>query len=227
MSAEPLDAVVLDLDDTILDTSGLLVPVADRRAIAAMIGAGLDVDAVSAAETLDILRRDGIEDLFGELARRHSASQECATAGTTAFFDFDVPPIALEPEVEAALEALQRIAPLALLTAGVERTQRQKVARLDLEPLFVECVFVGLGAPGGKAPALRALLERRGWDARRVVVVGDRPASDIRAGNAVGCRTVLVRRAGGEFAAADATATCDRPWRQVESLAALPALLVL
>lgn len=225
MSGAALDGIVLDLDDTILDTAGLLVPVADRRAIAAMREAGMEADPDAAHDLLRALRRDGVENLFGELARRLGAPEACGAAGTHAFFRYEVPAISLEPEVEAALEELARMAPLALLTAGVGTTQRQKVARLDLAPLFVECVFVELGSPGGKEPPLRDLLARRGWTPERVVVVGDRPASDVRAGNAAGCRTVLVRRAGGEFAEHAPASPADEPWQTITSLAELPGLL--
>ncbi len=220
-----LDGIVLDLDDTILDTSGLLVPVADRRAVAAMRDAGLRAGADVAHTTLRALRREGCEDLFGELARRLGADAACGHAGTQAFFDYDVPALTLEPDIESALHALRAIAPLALLTAGVERTQRAKVARLDIEPLFVECVHVPLGSPGGKQPALRDLLERRQWRPEHVVVAGDRPSGDVRAGNALGCRTVLVRRPGGEFAEHEPRGPEEQPWRTIESLAELPALL--
>jgi len=223
--AEGIDAIVLDLDDTILDTAGLLVPIADQRAVQAMIAAGLPVDGNTAHATLRELRSRGVEDLFVEIAARHGGSPECADAATHAFFRYDVPPIALEPEIEAALHTLHGAAPLALLTAGFEATQRQKVARLDLEALFVECVFVPLGSPGGKEPALRALLTRHGWRPERVVVAGDRPASDIRAGNALGCRTVLVRAPGGEFAEHTPSGPAETPWRTIASLAELPALL--
>jgi FMN phosphatase YigB (HAD superfamily) len=222
-----LDAVVLDLDDTILDTAGLLVPVADRRAIQAMIDAGLPVDADTASATLSELRSQGVENLFGAIVARHGGTPECAAAATETFYCFDVPPIALEPDVDVALHDLYRAAPLALLTAGHEPTQRQKVRRLDLEPLFVECVYVPLHAPGGKEPALRELLHRRGWRPEHVVVAGDRPASDIRAGNAVGCRTVLVRAPGGEFASHAPRDAGEAPWATIGSLTELPGLLGL
>jgi len=221
----PIDAIVLDLDDTILDTASLLVPIADQRAVQAMIAKGLPVAAHVAHTTLRELRSQGVEDLFGEIAKRHGGSPESAAAATHAFFRYDVPPIALEPEIEAALHTLHGIAPLALLTAGFETTQRQKVARLDIEALFVECVYVPLGNPGGKEPALRALLTRHNWRPEHVVVVGDRPASDIRAGNALGCRTVLVRTAGGEFAEHAPDGPAETPWQTIPSLAHLPKLL--
>jgi FMN phosphatase YigB (HAD superfamily) len=220
-----VDAVVLDLDDTLLDTAGLLVPMADRRALQAMIAAGLPVDLDTASATLREVRAAGIELLFHEIARRHGGTPECADAGTDAFFRFDVPPIALEPAVEKALHALHAAYPLALLTAGHEPTQRAKIARLDIEPFFIECLYVEIGAPGGKAPALRALCDRRGWRPECVVFAGDRPSSDIRAANAVGCRGVLVRAEGGEFAASEPSGPDEEPWATIPSVTALPALL--
>jgi len=226
-AAGAIDAIVLDLDDTILDTAGLLVPMADRRAVQAMIAAGLPTDAGAAHATLRELRRRDAHDLFGEIAAQHGGPPACAEAATQAFFHYDVPAIALEPRVQAALDTLHGAAPLALLTAGFETTQRQKVERLDIEALFVECVYVALGADGGKEPPLRELLARRGWRAANVIVVGDRPASDIRAGNALGCRTVLVRAPGGEFAEHAPTGAEETPWRTITSLADLPSLLGL
>ncbi len=204
-------AFVLDLDDTLLDTAGLLVPAADARAIAAMRRSGLALDGEQAARALAALREEGqCADLFGELARRFDADIRCGEAGAAEFFAFEVPPLALEERVDRALHDLARLAPLVLLTAGNEPTQRAKVARLGIATRFEQRLYVGLHA-GAKEEALRALLAAApDRPAERVVVVGDRATSEIRAGNRLGCVTVLVRRAGAEFGAHEPTG-CDVP----------------
>ncbi len=219
------DAIVLDLDDTLFDTARLLVPQADARALAALRAAGLALDEDAARAALRALRASGAARPFVELARTHGVPTRDETVGEDAFQRFEVPAIRLDERVGRALDRLHAACPLALLTAGDVATQQAKVERLALRPWFTELVFVATDARDGKTPALRALLARRGWEPSRVVVVGDRPSTDVRAGNALGCRTVLVRAPHGEYAAQRVVEPHDVPWREIAHVAELPALL--
>ena len=80
-------------------------------------------------------------------------------------------------------------------------------------------------APGGKTAGLSEMVRSHGWNPARTVMVGDRPDGDVRAGNRVGCRTVLVRREGGEYAAVAPSSPDDVAWRTIAHLRELPALL--
>jgi FMN phosphatase YigB (HAD superfamily) len=220
-----LDGIVLDLDDTLYDTTRLLLPWADRRAVAAMCAAGLDMDDTSALARLLELRAAGVVRTFAELARERGADARCVALGEDAWFAYDPPPMTLDADVESALDALRDIAPLALFTMGHVETQRKKLERLGIASRFVDVRLVDFRAPDGKTAALRGILADRGWTAARVVVCGDRPDGDVRAGNVNGCLTVLVRRGDGEFANVAPASKDDVPWRTIAGVAELPALL--
>jgi putative hydrolase of the HAD superfamily len=220
-----LDGIVLDLDDTLFDTTRRLLPWADRRAVAAMRRAGLDLDEETALRRLLELRRAGVVRTFAALAAERDASTACVAAGEDAWFDYDPPPMTLEPSVDRALDELAETAPLALFTLGHVATQRRKVERLGLARRFVDVRYVDFRGKDGKTEALASILVDRGWTPSRVVVCGDRPDGDVRSGNRNGCLTVLVRRDGGEFAAVAPASPDDVPWRTIAHVAELPALL--
>lgn len=219
-----LDGIVLDLDDTLYDTSRLLLPWADRRAVAALRDSGLDIGEDDALAQLAELRSQGVWSFAPLVESRGGAGELIATA-ERAWFSYDPPPMALDESVRAALDELAALAPLALLTSGDPPTQEKKVARLGIAPRFAAIAYVPRTADGGKTAALAALLAARRWEPRRAVVCGDRPDADIRAANRNGCRGVLVRSAGSEFAAAKPQEADDVPWRTISSVVELPALL--
>jgi FMN phosphatase YigB (HAD superfamily) len=220
-----LDGIVLDLDDTLYDSTGLLLPPADRRAVAAMRAAGLPLSEDEALARLSALRSEGEVAPLGRLAREAGADERCALAGDAAWFRYDPPPMTLDAAVDSALDELRRVAPLALVTAGDPGTQRRKAERLGLFARFVDLRFLDHRDRGAKTAALALILAERGWRAARTVVCGDRADGDVRAGNANGCLTVLVRRPGGEFAAVAPSSPDDVPWRILRSVVDLPALL--
>jgi putative hydrolase of the HAD superfamily len=219
-----LDGVVLDLDDTLFDTTGLLLPWADRRAVAAMRAAGLDLAEDAALVRLRELRAAGVVRTFAALAAERGAPAAAVEAGENAWFDYVPPPMALEPAVDRALDELVATAPLALFTMGHVETQKRKVARLGLERRFRDLRFIDFRGPAGKTETLAEILADHGWGPDRVVVCGDRPDADVRAATKNGCRGVLVRRAGGEFAAVPTTGD-DAPWRTIGHVAELPGVL--
>lgn len=219
-----LDGIVLDLDDTLYDTTRLLLPWADRRAVAAMRAAGLAMDEDAALARIEALRRAGVARYWDALAAENGVDAACVAAGESAWFDYDPPPMEFDPAVAAALDELAAMAPLALFTMGHVETQRRKVDRLGIARRFVEMRFIDFRGPIGKTEALGSLLATRGWTPSRVVVCGDRPDGDVRAANRNGCRGVLVRREGAEFASVALTGD-DVPWRTIAGVAELPALL--
>lgn len=220
-----LDAIVLDLDDTLYDSTRLLLPPADRRAAAALRRLGLALSEEEIARRAAALRAAGRTAIFEEILRAEGAPAAWAAAAWESWFAYDPPPMRLDDDVERALDELSRLAPLALLTSGDPATQRRKVERLGLAARFAALRFVDHRGSGGKPEALGALLRERGWAPSRTVVAGDRPDGDVRAANRNGCRAVLVRREGGEFAAVAAASAEDVPWRTIAHVRELPALL--
>ena len=129
--------IIFDLDDTLLDTSGSLIPAAARRAVDAMIkaasGSENDPRAWLARRT-EILQKDPRADVWLRLAK---GDDEIADIGRRAFFTY---PIELLPDeamrlTEGAKEILEwsrERAVLHLVTSGYEITQKKKIARLEV-----------------------------------------------------------------------------------------------
>ena len=221
----PLDAIVLDLDDTIFDTTGILLPAADLRAIASLRRSGLLLSTDGALARIRELRAGGAAEPFAALSDEYGLAQSAATDAARAFFCYEVPAIALDADVVVALNRLRDLAPLCLLTTGDEATQRAKAEQLGLDAFFTVREFVPLGSAGGKVAALDRLLTKHGWRPGRVVFAGDRLDGDVRAANRCGCVAVWVRRDGAEFAAMRPTSDDDRPWRTISHVRELPPLL--
>jgi putative hydrolase of the HAD superfamily len=103
------------------------------------------------------------------------------------------------PEVREQLALLSARVPVAIVTDGDPRIQRQKLQSLALTPDVVVCSDA-LGRAYRKPHALPYLraLALLGVSATAAVFVGDRPATDLAGAQAVGMRTIRVRT--GEYA---------------------------
>jgi putative hydrolase of the HAD superfamily len=121
-----------------------------------------------------------------------------AEAGRRAFYDRDPGAVVPFPFVREVLEAVRRRATTVLLSTGHPPTQRRKIEALGVADLFDEVILDDVFGRSSKRRLLEDLLHRRGWAPVSVLVVGDRPGSEIRAALDLGCRALRIR--GGEFA---------------------------
>jgi len=170
---------VFDLDDTLIDTRGLLVPAA-LRAVARAAGVPEERLRAGGKRIDEILA--GIEGL--DEARRAAAA--------AAWYDPEVPPIDLMPGARTMLAALRGRIHLALLTRGDPRRQDNKIEACGARPLFEAVRIRPIEEPGTKADDLRDLMNAFGVAPPRTVVIGDDPRDELRHGRALGCRVLLV-----------------------------------
>ena len=201
-----ISAVVLDLDDTLIDTSGELIPAAHREAAEAMVEAGLpaSVQAVH-DERMRLQEERATEDIdvLAAAAFGHPSDGDAVEAGRSAYYGRQLDRLDPVPDAVPVLERLSGACTLLLMTTGDPDTQRRKVELADLGRWFVEALYLPLSA-ADKRRGLRDLLERHGLEPARVVVVGDRIDREIAAGNALGTWTVRVEAGeGGALRAAD------------------------
>ncbi len=197
--------IAFDLDDTLLDTNGRLVPAAAREACQAMIEAGLHAGPAECfVERARYISREPRGDVYRHLidvfgVHPGSSPGRVADAGFRAFHQRDVgPDLAL---FEGARATLERLAPrysIYLVTAGDEGTQRQKVSRLGIERLFKRALFVDPSRGQGKTDAFREILRIEGGDPREFLSVGNRVDTDIAMAKKIGWDTCWVRT--GEYA---------------------------
>ncbi len=192
-----IDAIVFDLDDTLLDTSGLLLEPAHREACQAMISAGLDVTLDRLLATREQLHRQHPREDLDTLLCAHFGQDEpaIAQAGRKAFYQRPIPDLPVSRDLLAMLDRLSDRCTLLLVTSGDPVTQSEKIRQMRIGNRFQNLVYVPLGQ--SKRDALEELIGEHQLEPARTLVVGDRVDSEIAAARRLGMRTVRVR--GGEY----------------------------
>ena len=225
--AKPLQAVVLDLDDT-------LYP--EREFVRS------GYHAVEAA-----LRDRGITDkpiadwlwaraLGGEFAGAYDAINDHFQLGLSAeqlaelvtCYREHTPAIEPYPDVREVLSQLAGRFKLGLLSDGVALTQGNKLAALDLPDVFAATLFTFARGPEYAKPApagFEALAEELGVPHDACCYVGDNVSKDFVAPNALGWLTIRLVMPGQIYAAKD-IAPGGAPAVEVHSWSTLGSLLV-
>jgi len=206
--ARPLiTTVIFDLDDTLYDCYGQRVRAAHMDAARTMAAAGLPATAEEIFEIRmkayevdpQLTHIDGhVLDHFGV---RVEAREKLVRASRHAFFTLPVDKLTLFPGTLAVLRGLkQRGVRIFVVSFGDPQIQHDKVAALglDREPSVDRVFYADTAHLLTKEAIFGSILRLAEPDPRRVLVVGDRPSSEIRAGKSLGMHTARLR--GGEFA---------------------------
>jgi len=216
-----IDAVVLDLDDTLMDTTGQLMAPAHREAAQAMIDAGLpaDLDGLLTLR-LELQRSSPDEDtnVLAAKAYGHPADSPIVAAGRDTYYRRRIESLDPFPGTRGMLDALHGRCKLLLLTTGHPGTQRSKVTLLDIASYFDDMVFLPIDEADKRA-GLASLLRFNKVKPARTVVVGDRIDREISAGRRLG--TWTVRMDGGEGASLVAAVEHQRPHYTIGAIEAL------
>ncbi len=226
----PIITVVLfDLDDTLYDCFGQRVVAAHRNASRALAAAGLPASAEDILKlrlaALEIDPRLEYVDL--EVGRQLGVPipQDVRQTSQDAYFSTPVGRLHLFPGALGLLRYLKgRGVRNFIVSFGDPDTQRAKVAALGLEgePAVENVFYADRGPVLTKAEVFRSILRTVESDPARVLVVGDRPATEIRAGKELGMHTVRIRH--GEFAAQEPTGEMERPDFEIRKITALRRL---
>ena len=198
--------VIFDLDDTLYDCLGQRVPVAHRHAAQAMVEAGLNanVDAVYRARMQAFRQDPMLRHIDPEVSRRfHAENPDAVTrAAREAYFNCPVGQLRLFP---GSLPLLRFLATRGvrnfIVSFGEPSIQHAKVMSLglDREPSIEDIYYADRSNVLTKEAAFRKIQRRTGFGTEEILVVGDRPAREIRAGRELGMHTV--RLLHGEFKA--------------------------
>ena len=201
-----ITTVIFDLDDTLYDCFGQRVQAAHFHAAAAMAAAGLPA---SAEEIFRVRMQAFAEDPqlkhIDERVCEHfgvplAERDKLVRASRHAFFTLPVDKLTLFPGTLPVLRSLkERGVRVFVVSFGDPDTQRAKVAALglDREPSIDRVFYADTAHLVTKEAIFRSILRNAESDAGRVLVVGDRPSNEIKAGKALGMHTVRLR--GGEF----------------------------
>jgi FMN phosphatase YigB (HAD superfamily) len=201
-----ITSVIFDLDDTLYDCYGQRVCAAHFRASQAMAEAGVP----ASAEDIFRARMQAYESdpqlthIDAEVCRRFGISEpeKIIRIARHAFFTLPVDKLTLFPGSRRVLRTLHRCGvKVFIATFGDPEIQRDKVAALglDREPAVQRIFYADTNKLVTKEAVFRGILRNAERDPWHVLVVGDRPSSEIRAGRELGMHTVRVQ--AGEFRA--------------------------
>ncbi len=175
--------VVFDLDDTLIDTRGILVPDALRR-VAAAVGTPVE-------------RLNAVGKAIGEVLAGLDVTDEQRAAAAAVWYAPDVAPLTALPGARELLDAL-RAHPdvgLVLLTRGDPARQQQKLDACGLRGCFDEVRIRPIEGPGTKRDDLAAILAKFNVPPGRCLVVGDDEADELAHARALGCVAIKVPQA--------------------------------
>jgi FMN phosphatase YigB (HAD superfamily) len=229
-ASRPLITVVLfDLDDTLYDCMGQRVVAAHRNASHALAAAGLPASTEEILKLrLAALESDPrLEFVDLEVGRQLGVplSDTLREASQAAYFSTPVGRLRLFPGALRLLRHLKgRGVRNFIVSFGDPDTQRAKVAALGLDgESSIENIFYADRAQVlTKEEVFRSVLRSVESDPARVLVVGDRPASEIRAGKGLGMHTVRLRH--GEFVVQEPESEAERADFEIRKLTALRKL---
>ncbi|HLK09091.1 MAG TPA: HAD family hydrolase [Candidatus Angelobacter sp.] len=196
--------VIFDLDDTLYDCFGQRVRVAHRYAAQAMVAAGLkaNTEAVYRARMRAFRTDPMLRHIDAEVTRHFRAEnpEEISRIAREAYFNCPVGKLSL---FSGSLPLLRFLAKRGvrnfIVSFGEPKTQHAKVRALglDREPSVEKIYFADRSNVLTKEAAFRKIQKRTRLTPSEILVVGDRPMREIRAGKELGMNTVRLRH--GEF----------------------------
>jgi FMN phosphatase YigB (HAD superfamily) len=204
-SAKPIiRCVIFDLDDTLYDCLGQRVRVTHRYAAQAMVEAGLKADAEEVYRArMRAFRTDPmLRHIDAEVTRHFGAEdpEEISRIAREAYFNCPVGNLTLFPGSLLLLRFLAKCGVRNFIVSfGEPKIQHAKVKALGLdgEPSVEKIYFADRNNVLTKEAAFRKIQKRTRLMPSEILVVGDRPAREIRAGKELGMHTV--RLLHGEF----------------------------
>jgi FMN phosphatase YigB (HAD superfamily) len=196
--------VIFDLDDTLYDCFGQRVRAAHHHAAQAMVEAGLKAtaDAVYRARMRAFRQDPMLRHIDAEVSRHFGAEdpEAVSRAAREAYFNCPVGELTL---FRGSLPLLRFLAKRGvrnfIVSFGEPKTQHAKVKALglDREPSVEKIYFADRSNVLTKEAAFGKIQKRTRLMPSEILVVGDRPMREIRAGKELGMHTVRLRH--GEF----------------------------
>ena len=221
--------VVFDLDDTLYPERQYAI--AGFRSAARWASAEFGIPDVS-DEMTGMLDTGMLGKLFAIVLSRHvpDHTAEHLAAFREAYRRCDDPALSLFDDAHWALQHYERQGPIGLITDGTHQVQARKVQALSLEPRFAHIVFTDALGPDRSyfKPHRRPYEEMAaalGAPGDRYVYVGDNPAKDFVAPNAMGWLSVLVHRDHPRIHDVAKVAPGGEPQHTISALTELPDVL--
>lgn len=179
-----IKVIAFDLDDTLLDTSGLLAPAATREAFDILIKAGLKLSAEECEKLrIEWIKEISHRDVFEKLALHHGTADTVVAAeiATQLFYEPRLPEtLPLLVGAKENLDYLKKKYSLYLVTAGTEDAQLRKVKALGIADYFKEIFVVNSLKKNRKKDAFLAIIQKNRIQPSELLCIGNSLTSEIR-----------------------------------------------
>ncbi|MFN8945381.1 MAG: HAD hydrolase-like protein [Pseudobdellovibrionaceae bacterium] len=194
-----IEVVIFDLDDTLIDTSHLVLPLAVKRAFQSLIQAGAKTTYEELKHDRDILRKQHPHhEIFSILAKKYFANTKASPEiielaiqkATKCFYEPELN--APFPLIEGAKENLDQIfrkKDMYLVTSGIPTAQKKKVFACQIEKYFKQCFYVESMQGQDKSAALSEILKKYPHKPSVFLSIGNRLSSEIRESKKLGMQT--------------------------------------
>lgn len=218
-----ISTVIFDLDDTLYDCFRQRVQLAHRHAAAAMVEAGVDATIEQAFKVrMAAFKRDPhLHSIDQEVCRKFKVQNPglVEMRARAAYFSTPVGKLALFPASRLVLATLAKKGVRNFIVSfGDPETQHAKVRALglDTEPSVKKIFYADTGKLLTKEAIFKVIQQHEEPDPKKILVVGDRPSSEIKAGKALGFHTARLRH--GEFSSLDPVGPEEEADRTIHSI---------
>ncbi len=185
-----ITTIAFDLDDTLLNTSGLLVPTASMQAFKILIENGLTISLGECElHRLEAIRTVSHKDLFLSLAKEYGTPQTLLAVekAIRAFYEPQLPEhLPLIDGAENIIHDLKNKYHLYIVTAGYDLGQRNKIRSLKIGNFFKGIFVVNSLNNERKIDAFREILKLENIQPENLLCIGNSLSSEIKDANELG-----------------------------------------
>lgn len=186
-------AIAFDLDDTLINTSGILAPKATLDAFKILKDNGLKLSLEDCERIrLDMIRSVSHRDVFAFLAKNHGTDDTIAalSAAVDAFYSPTLPENL--PLLPGALDNLKYLQPkyaLYVVTAGFDVAQKDKIKSLGIKKFFKQIFVINSLAKERKKDSFIKILEIEKINSYELLCIGNSLSSEIKDAISLGAKS--------------------------------------
>lgn len=188
-----LKCIAFDLDDTLIDTSNLLVPIASQQACSEMRRQGLNCSMeICLQERKELAQHFNHREIFRKIAEKYSPQniESLTDVGIQNFYNPQLPTVI--PPMDGALEVLKYLQPkyqLFLVTTGAIETQEKKIKAFQYHHLFKKVFIFNSFKNEKKDVAFKEIIQSEKIQPQQLLSIGNRLYQEIRLAKKLGAQT--------------------------------------
>ncbi len=187
-----IKAIAFDLDDTLLDTTGLLVPKASAEAFAILIKAGLQLTQVECEKyRLEMIKETSHKEVFEKLSQQFGSAETrlAATEAIKVFYEPTLPDrLPLLPGARENIDYLKKKYKLFLVTAGADQAQKRKAAALGISSDFDQIYVVNSLDKKRKKAVFEDIIQKNQLKPENLLCIGNSLSSEIHDALLIGAK---------------------------------------